>query len=412
MAVVAEDIDLSTIAKSGDALLDALNRLRDHDPLFWSETSHCWIVSGHAEVMEGFSGRLPLSSHHLPEQLTRVLPMSELEKRMPNLVTYIPQILPNLDGVQHARIRKLLVKALNRKLVESLRPYVRERVKTLLDHAAKSRDVEFLEEIGRQLPAAVILRLLGMSESFIPRLRRWTNATTLALTTFDPKIEWLEALEIELADMFDVFRNEIADRRKHPGEDLITELVNAVDEGDRLSVDEMLASLQLIIVAGHDTTVNSMTLGVRTLAAHPEVWREWHDRVDPGIDPAVELMRYSAMATALPRIAAEDFNWRGRPIRRHDLVMLMMAGGNRDPRVYSEPDKLTITNSNDQSLTFGPGLHHCIGHLLAKMQMSEFFNSLIKRFERVEILEQPEFPPMLVFRTVTALKVRFFPRSA
>jgi pimeloyl-[acyl-carrier protein] synthase len=407
----AADLYLASLPPTGDALLAALNRLRDVDPLYWSEKSRCWIVTGHAEVTEGFSGTLPLSSHHLPENLGRVVSMEEMQRRMPNLYRYIPNILPNLDGAQHARIRKLLVKAFNRKLVENLRPYVRERVEMLLDKAQAARDVEFYEDIARQLPAAVILRLLGMSESYLPQLRNWTNATTLALTTFDPKIEWLDELETQLEDMFGVFRREIEERRANPRGDLITELVHAVDEGDRLTVDEMLGSLQLIIVAGHDTTVNSITLGARAISSQPALWAEWREHPERGVDLAIELMRYVAMSTALPRIAAADFDWRGRAIRKGDLVMIMIAGGNRDPKVYAHANELDTRRANDLALTFGPGLHHCIGHLLAKMQVSEFFGAMTRRFDRIEILREPEFLENLVFRGVKALEVRLHPRS-
>jgi cytochrome P450 len=169
--------------------------------------------------------------------------------------------------------------------------------------------------------------------------------------------------------------------------------------------------LQLIIVAGHDTTVNSITLGARTIASQPALWAEWREHPERGVDYAIELMRYVAMSTALPRIAAQDFNWRGRAIRKNDLVMVMIAGGNRDPKVYAQPDELDVKRANDLALTFGPGLHHCIGHLLAKMQVSEFFNALTQRFDRLEILQPPEFQPNLVFRGVKALKVRLHPRS-
>ena len=117
------------------------------------------------------------------------------------------------------------------------------------------------------------------------------------------------------------------------------------------------------------------------------------------------------MSAALPRIVAEDFEWHGRKLHKYDLVMLMMAGGNRDPKIYPDPNKLEFSRNNDASLTFGPGLHHCIGHLLAKMQVSEFFTALTQRFDRVELLEDPEFTPNLVFRGLVRLPVRFYPHA-
>jgi pimeloyl-[acyl-carrier protein] synthase len=407
----AADLNLATLPPMGDALLRELSRLRAHDPLHWSEASRCWIVTGHAQVMEGFSGTLPLSSHHIPESLYRIIPPDEFATRMPNTLRYMSQILPNLDGEPHARIRKLLVKALNRKVVEDVRPYVRDRIAVLLDLAASQRELEFNEVIARQLTGAVILRLLGLPESYLPRMKHWTDTVTRALTTFAPKPEWLDALESVVIDMNIEFRREIEACRANPRASLVAEMINAVDGGDRLSMDEMLAAMQLIIVAGHDTTLNTLSLGLRCLAERPTAWAAWRAHPERSLEASLELMRYIAMSTALPRVVSADFEWHGRRLHKYDLVMLMMAGGNRDPLVYSDPDKLEFSRNNDASLTFGPGLHHCIGHLLAKMQVGEFFSALTQRFDRVELLADPEFTPNLVFRGLVRLPVRFQPHS-
>ncbi|HKQ83387.1 MAG TPA: cytochrome P450 [Steroidobacteraceae bacterium] len=409
MQAQAQDIDLAALAPTGDALLAELSQLRDRDPLFWSDKSSCWIVSGHAEVIEGFSGTLPLSSTHIPAAQYRVMPLDVMRVRIPNSLRYMPRMVTNLDGEEHTHIRKLLVKAFNRKLVESQRPYVRERVSMLLDKAANQRDVEFHEGISRMLPGAVILRLLGMEPDYLGRLKGWTDGVTTALTSFNPKPEWLDGLEAVVTDMLTLFRGEIEQRRIDPGPDFVTQMLNTIEGGDRLTMDEMLATLILIIVAGHDTTANSLTLGVRAMAQHPQAWAQWRAQPEKSVDFAIELMRYIAMSTTLPRIAMRDFDWRGRKIRQGDLVMLMIAGGNRDPAVYQQPNVLDFSRRNDMALTFGPGLHHCIGHLLAKLQLSEFFTALTQRFERVEILAQPQFTPALVFRAVNQLRVRFHP---
>ncbi len=404
------DINLAALAPTGDALLGEINQLREHDPLYWSAESRCWIVSGHAEVTEGFSGTLPLSSTHIPKSLYRSMPPEELSARLPTAMRYMPRIVTNLDGDEHAHLRKLLVKAFNRKLVEGLRPYVRERAAMLLATAAERREIEFNEGIARMLPGAVILRLLGMSPDYLARLKSWSDGVTTALTSFNPKKEWLDGLETVVSDMIEVFSAEIERRRTAPQADFITQLLNTVEGDDRLTMDEMLATLILIIIAGHDTTSNSLTLGIRAMSRHPAAWTYWREHPERSVDCAIELMRYIAMSTTLPRIAAADFDWRGRRIREGDLVMLMVAGGNRDPRVYSEPEMLDFARRNDTALTFGPGLHHCIGHLLAKLQLSEFFQELVRRFERVDLVEEPRFTPALVFRSVGSLKLRFHPR--
>ena len=129
----AFDLDLSRLATLGDGMFAGLNALRERDPLFWSDASHCWIVTGHAEVTEGFSGTLPLLNGKMEAVLARVLPTEELHRRFPNTLRYMPTILPNMDGEPHARLRRLFVKAFSRKMVEDLRPYVRERVALILE---------------------------------------------------------------------------------------------------------------------------------------------------------------------------------------------------------------------------------------------------------------------------------------
>jgi pimeloyl-[acyl-carrier protein] synthase len=153
-----------------------------------------------------------------------------------------------------------------------------------------------------------------------------------------------------------------------------------------------------------------MTLGVRLLAGNPEAWLYIRDHPDQSTNAGIELMRYIAMSAVQRRVVARDFQWQGNQLRQNDVVMLFIAGGNRDPDIYRNPEVLDFTRTNDRALTFGPGVHHCIGHMLAKLQMGEFLAAATHRFERIEVLEEPSWATNLVFRSVNGLKVRFCPR--
>ncbi len=404
------DLNLGLLPSLGDALLPRLNALREQLPIYWSEQSRCWIVTGHEEVVEGFSGAIPLLNGKMESLLARVLPGDELRRRIPNALRVMPRILPNMDGPEHARLRKLFVKAFSRKLVESVRPYVQQRIGDVLDVAAAKEEVEFNEEVARQIPGAVILRVLGMPESYVERLKWWTDGTTRALVSFDPAPELLDGLEAVINDMIATFTPLIEARRAKPTDDFLSALVHASEAGVSLDQDELMAALNLLVVAGHDTTANSMTLGIRALDRHPEAWAYLRQHPERSVDSAIELMRYVAMSTAQPRIAGKDFTWRGQQIRENDIVMLLIAGGNRDPRVFANPEKLDLSRATDQALTFGPGAHHCIGHMLAKLQMGEFLTAVSQRFDRVEVLAEPDWVPNLIFRSINGLRVRFHPR--
>jgi cytochrome P450 len=341
-----------------------------------------------------------------------VLPKEEWERRIPSLVRYVPRWIVSLDPPAHTRQRKLLVKAFNRRIVESVRPYAHSRVEQLMERAAATPEIEFVEGIARQLPGAVILRLIGMSEQYVGHLRGWANAFQAGLSTPRPRPEWLEVADRAMAEVNEIFLREIDSRRREPRDDLMSALIQATDEGESLSEDEMLAALSLLLIAGHDTTHNSMTLGVVALHRNPDAWQYMREHPERMLDCVNEIMRISAMSAAQGRVAVADFTWHGRQIRAGDPVFLMQAAGNRDPRAYDHPDRLDFARDNNHSLVFGPGLHHCIGHLLAKMQLTEFFAALVQRFDRVEVLdEQLDFMPQIVFRGLFHLNVRFHPRA-
>jgi cytochrome P450 len=132
---------------------------------------------------------------------------------------------------------------------------------------------------------------------------------------------------------------------------------------------------------------------------------------DRTLDVCLELMRYIAMSTSQPRIAAQDFDWHGRSIRRGDIVFLMLAAANRDPRAFANPEAMDVTRNNDSSMVFAPGLHHCIGHMLAKMQVAEFFGALVQRFAGASIRDaRLHFMPQVAFRGLYQLNVQLLPR--
>ena len=306
------------------------------------------------------------------------------------------------------------MKAFGRPVVECIRPYARNKIAELMDKLVRQDRVEFNDEVARVLPGKVILSLLRFPDDLYPRLRQWSIDVMMGLGMPRPEPEWVAAADRAFFEMSECCQVQIDDRRKNPREDdFITALTEAKEGNDALSDEEIIAVLQLSLVAGHDTTTNSMTLGVAALARDSQSWLHMREHPEQALDCVLEIMRYTAMSAAQRRVASADFDWHGRQIKKGDLVMLILASGNRDPRVYSDPERLDLTRKNDESLTFAPGLHHCIGHLLAKMQLTEFFTALTERFDGAEIVD-PEirYSPILIFRTIPTLNIRFHPRAS
>jgi len=195
--------------------------------------------------------------------------------------------------------------------------------------------------------------------------------------------------------------------RAAPTEDFLSQLVLARDNDDKLSEEEILGICYLVIVAGHDTTLNTMTMGVAALADNSSARQYMLTHPDTILDSVMEVMRYVAMSTAFNRVASQDFEWHGKQIKKGHNVWMMTAGANRDPRVYENPEVMDMTRPQDRSTVFGPGIHHCIGHLLAKMQLCEFFPEFFARFPDAKVLdERLDFQPSLSFRGLNSLHMR------
>ena len=403
------DVQFSRVAELGNELLTRLDALRNADPIFWSELNQAWIVTGHAEVAQGYAGAVPLSNRRLPGHAVAQIPPEDRQRLLPNIMNATHNWMLNMDAPEHPRLRKLLVKAFSKPIVEALRPYVRSNIAQVLDAASIKREVEFVEDIARPIPARTILRTLGLSEELIPRLHHW-SVTLNSIGGFNLPPATLFAIERTLGELRDVFRPEFAKRRISPTEDFLSALVTANEAGDKLSEDEMYATCDVVLIAGHDTSTNTMSLGAAALARHPEACHYIRQHPENAVNIVMELSRLVAMSTAQVRRVDRDFTWEGHDLKTDQFVILAMGAANRDPKVFPDPEKIDFTRPQDQNLIFAGGAHHCIGHLLAKMQLAEFFPELVRRFD-LELLDTKlDFGPTPMFRGLNSLHMRLHPR--
>jgi len=237
-------------------------------------------------------------------------------------------------------------------------------------------------------------------------LRNWSIALNTALggQPNDPAV--VENAERNLLEMRALFLAEIEKRRLSPTEDFISLLVTARENDDRMSDEEVLGVLYIVLIAGHDTTMNTLVLSVATLARFPEAGAYIRDNPDRIADIVMEMMRYIAMSFTMLRTVKEDFEWRGHQMREGQFVFLSMAAANRDPKVFPNPDVLDFTRKQDQNMAFAPGVHHCIGHFLAKMQVGEFLTEFCARFEPEVLDARLNFGHAIGFRGLENLHVR------
>lgn len=410
-AVAEVDFALSDIAGLGEDLLTKLQQLREVDPIYWSERNGAWIVTGHDAVDEGLKNKLPLSAVRLPGLIVRQMPPDERDARIPYLMQTVRLWVMNSDPPDHSRLRRLMMPAFSKKLSDAQRPFARSVVRDVLDRlGTETQEIDLVAAVAREIPQRMILRLLGLPDSYRERMARWVATTTQTFGNAIVSPDMLDRCEAVMLEMRACLMEEIERRRAAPTEDFISALIAAHENEDRLTEEEMLGICFVTLLGGFNTTANTIALGTAALARHPGAVayiRAHRDDTEPAL---MELMRYIAMSTTVPRIALEDFDWRGHTVRKGQYVFLMLAGANRDPSIFERPDVLDPTRSHQKNLVFAPGLHFCIGHYFAKMQLGEYFDELLDRYDVTLLDDTLDFGPALAFRGVESLHVRLTPR--
>ena len=294
----------------------------------------------------------------------------------------------DLDDPDHRRLRTLVSKAFTPRLIERLRGRVEAICQELLDAMERKKGrVELVRDYALPLPATVIAELLGIPADDHRKFHRWSNRIVSVSSGRDV---W-RALPAAVA--FVRYLRKTSERRRiSPEDDLISALVQAEEEGDKLSQDELLAMSFLLLVAGHETTVNLIASGTLALIEHPEQLEEL--KADPQlIKLAVEeLLRYtSPVEIATERYARQDLEVSGTEIPRGELVLAVLGSANRDEQYFDEPDALHLGRDPNKHLAFGRGgVHHCLGAPLARMEGQIAITALLQRFPDLRLAAEPE----------------------
>ena len=258
---------------------------------------------------------------------------------------------------------------------------------------------------------AFVLSLMDGPAEYEPLLFKLASDFTSASSAATVTPELLLQLDESIRTMNDVFNRFIPEREKNPGDDLISLMVGARDEQNKLSNDEMLAQLHGMVVAGAETTAHTLATQLVRIIGNPELLQRLRDDPACAFDLTTELLRYPGTVKCMTRYAAEDIELHGQTIAKGDLVWIMHAGANVDSRQFDEPFETRIDRANlRDSMAFGPGLHFCVGHMLARTELTEFFTRAVRRFN-IEILQKDfEMVPSYIFYGYRELRIRFTQR--
>lgn len=382
----------------------ALARLRAEQPVHYSEALQAWVLTRHADCLAVLRDHETFSSDssHARSQLADALE----ERRRLSPLGMTPVVLSS-DPPAHARLRGIVNHALTPKRVAGLRPRIEEIARELLADVDGESEFEVMAGLAVPLPMIVIAELLGVPAEDRELFHGWSNAVAAATNVVTADEIADEAREATRA-LVDYLGRVVEQRRSEPRDDLLSVLVEAEEEGQRLSHEEVLAFAILLLVAGNETTTNLIGNGTLALVADAEqqqAVRAGGEALRGGIE---EMLRFDSPVQTLVRFARRDTEIAGSTITAGNTVLLMTGAANRDPEVFADPDRFDVARPDaNRHLSFGMGIHYCLGSPLARMEAEIAFTALLDRFGSMELVtERSERGGTFLLRGLDRLTIR------
>lgn len=377
-------------------------QLRDTAPVHRSSTGH-WVLTRYADVeqvlrapgvgkdVEAFIAgqRVPQWREH--ESFTRML-----------------DHLIWLNPPRHSRLRRLLTAVFTPRAVAGYRAQIEQRVAELLDPLRDGGDVDLLDAFAFPLPVAVIGSMLGVPRVDWPQFRRLVREVTLCVEP-SSSAEQLAIADAAAREMNSYFGHLIGARRRRPQDDMISGLIAAEIDGDRLAAGELTSLVQFLFGAGFETTTNLIGNGTLALLQQPDQLALLYAQPDLVPGAVEELLRYDPSVQLTMRTAFADLTVGPQVIPAGESIVLLVGAANRDPARYPEPDRLLVTRSEVRPLSFGGGIHFCLGAALARLEGQVAFTELLRRFQRIELRHPPRWKTSLTLHGLEQLPVRLQP---
>ncbi len=391
-----------------DRLHSALTRLRTDNPVAWVDSRPYrpfWAITKHEDIMAiERANDLFLSE---PRPLLATAETDDVLKAQQDAGMGIRTLI-HMDDPHHRKVRTIGADWFRPKAMRALKVRVDELAKRYVD---TMRDVgpecDFVEAIAVNFPLYVILSLLGLPEDDFPRMMKLTQEMFGGDDEEHRRGDSTEDLLAVLADFFTYFGALTASRRETPTEDLASAIANGRVDGELLSDMDTLSYYVIIASAGHDTTKDAISGGLRALIENPGELARLQNNLDLMPTAVEEMIRWTTPVKEFMRTAAEDTTVRGVPIAKGESVYLTYVSGNRDEDVFNEPFRFDVGRDPNKHLAFGYGVHFCLGAALARMEMNSLFTELVPRLESIELAGEPELSATTFVGGLKHLPIRY-----
>lgn len=383
------------------------DQLRSEDPVHWSDSWNCWIVTRYTDAASVLRDWKRFSSVGRSSRFLSQLPES-LRKEMQPFEENFTTGLISSDPPDHTRLRRLVSKAFRPTQVDDLRPHVQSIVDDLLDAIQEKGEMDVIKDYAYWLPSTVIAKMLGVPLEMRGQFNQWVDVINAFLGSRRPDPDEGREAQAKLMELLDYFRQLLSDRRQHPQDDLVSRLAEAEEGGNRFSEPEILATCQTLLTAGYETTIGLIGSGLLSLVRNPGQFEKL--KADPSLTKSAieEFVRYESPIQRMLRVATEDIDLDGKQIRRGQLVAAMIGAANRDPAQFSDPDRLDIARRENNHIAFGNGIHHCLGAPLARLEGEIAINAVLSRCPDLRLTDEtPVWRKNIMIRNLKSLPVVF-----
>lgn len=357
-------------------------RLRETSPIHRAYAADGWVLSRYDDVAAVLADR----SFSSDERHLRRYPLFSRRRQLaglPNMYDAGFASMLRLDPPDHTRLRGLVSQAFTARKIEAMRPRISQLIDELLAGLRPGDDMRLVDDFAAPLPVVVIAKMLGVPSADRERFRHWSDEVVRTLggaSLEDQRRSWQAMQELRT-----YFAEKIAERRSGTRDDLLSELVAAEEAGDRLSDQELFATLVLLLVAGNETTTKLIANATLALLRHPdqlEILRKEPGRIPAAIE---ELMRFDSPVQLTTRMVKEDRRYLGVDMRRGQQIVLLLGAANRDPARFPDPDRLDVGREDTRHLAFSHGLHFCLGAQLARLEATLAIDALLTRFTHLRL---------------------------
>lgn len=380
------------------------------DPGFWSNPYPVLAEARNQHPLaRGVDGSLIALSFDAVESVLRDPRFLTTDLLAPRGITEGPiaewwgQVMFSANPPEHTRLRRLVSRAFTPRAVESLRPRVAQITEDLLG-GFHGPTADLVAEFAHELPISVMAAMLGVPAGDHHRFAAWTADLGLVFSSAHTP-ELLDRLEAAINGLNQYVARLIADRRAQPGDDMLSGLIAAEADGDGLSEPELVAMVENLLFAGHDTTRSMLMIGAALLLAHRDQRALLSGNPDLAVQAVDEILRFEAPVLGSGRDAAESLDLFGVPVEAGETVTTMSLAANRDPTAFDDPDRFDIRRPGGKLMSFGQGIHYCLGAALARLEGQVAFPMLLERYPRMELAAEPEWVPYASIRRFEQLMV-------